>query len=279
MELLFKTRSTEYTGPGSLPNGSLDNTSEWQPMTKYLEAGAENYPDKAMFKIADGDGKVIETYTYKETNDKANQVANGLISKVGVKKGDKVGMYMLNCSEFVLSILAIHKTGGIQVPINKDEKGERLAYIINYSDQVALVVDPSGLPLIQDIADKLENLKIIYVTGNAADVPNKIGSIPAEPFNSLQEFPTENPNVDVQISDKERCMFTSGTTGDAKGVIISHQSVMDRIKSANEGLMLTENDKVFWVLPMAFHFVVSIVLFLKYGITIVVNSNFSSVSF
>ena len=129
MELLFKTRSTEYTGPGSLPNGSLDNTSEWQPMTKYLEAGAENYPDKAMFKIADGDGKVIETYTYKETNDKANQVANGLISKVGVKKGDKVGMYMLNCSEFVLSILAIHKTGGIQVPINKDEKGERLAYI------------------------------------------------------------------------------------------------------------------------------------------------------
>ena len=98
-------------------------------MTKYLEAGAENYPDKAMFKIADGDGKVVETYTYKETN-KANQVANGLISKVGVKKGDKVGMYMLNCAEFVLSILAIHKTGGIQVPINKDEKGEGLLTLL-----------------------------------------------------------------------------------------------------------------------------------------------------
>ena len=121
MELLFKTRSTEYTGPGGLPNGSLDNTSEWKPMTKYLEIGAENYPEKAMFKIADSDGKVVETYSYKETNDKANQVANGLISKVDVKKGDKIGMYMLNCAEFVLSILAIHKTGGIQVPINKDE--------------------------------------------------------------------------------------------------------------------------------------------------------------
>ena len=86
MELLFKTRSTEYTGPGGLPNGSLDNTSEWKPMTKYLEIGAENYPEKAMFKIADSDGKVVETYTYKETNDKANQVANGLISKVSIKK-------------------------------------------------------------------------------------------------------------------------------------------------------------------------------------------------
>ena len=160
MELLFKTRSEEFTGPGTLPNGSFDDTDKWQPMTKYLEAGALNFPDKAMFKIANGKGEVVETYTYKETNEKSNQVANGLI-KLGVGKGDKVGMYMLNCAEFVLSILAIHKTGGIQVPINKDEKGERLAYIINYSDQVALVVDDSGLPLIEDIADKLENLKTI----------------------------------------------------------------------------------------------------------------------
>ena len=141
-------------------------------------------------------------------------------------------MYMLNCSEFVLSILAIHKTGGIQVPINKDEKGERLAYIINYSDQVALVVDPSGLSLIEDIADKLENLKIIYVTGDSADVPEKIGNILAESFNSLQEFSTsENPNVDVQISDKERCMFTSGTTGMPKGVVREHGGVVLTVRA------------------------------------------------
>ena len=250
MELLFKTRSTEYTGPGSLPNGSLDNTSEWQPMTKYLEAGAQNYPDKPMFKIADGEGKVVETYTYKETNDKANQVANGLISKVGVKKGDKVGMYMLNCSEFVLSILAIHKTGGIQVPINKDEKGERLAYIINYSDQVALVVDPSGLSLIEDIADKLENLKIIYVTGDSADVPEKIGNIPAESFNSLQEFSTENPNVDVQISDKERCMFTSGTTGMPKGVVREHGGVVLTVRAYMQQQGVRSDDTLMSVLSL-----------------------------
>ena len=171
MQLLFKTRSAEYTGEGTLPNGTFDDTSTWKPMTRYLEDGAVNYPDKPMFKIANAEGQVVETYSYKETNEKANQVANGLIDKVGVKKGDKVGMYMLNCAEFVLSILAIHKTGAIQVPINKDEKGERLAYIINYSDQVALVVDPSGLPLIEEIADKLENLKVVYVTGEKSDVP------------------------------------------------------------------------------------------------------------
>ena len=65
MQLLFKTRSAEYTGEGGLPNGTFDDTSTWKPMTKYLEDGAVNYPDKPMFKIANGEGKVIETYSYK----------------------------------------------------------------------------------------------------------------------------------------------------------------------------------------------------------------------
>ena len=231
MRLFFRPVDKKYLGLGALPNGTFDDTSTWKPITNYLEDGAVNYPDRSMFKIGNGDGKIVETYSYKETNDKANQVANGLIEKVGVKKGDKVGMYMLNCAEFVLSILAIHKTGAIQVPINKDEKGERLAYIINYSDQVALVVDSSGLPLIQEIADQLENLKVVYVTGEPSEAPDKIGDIAAEPFNNLQEFSTNNPNVDVSIKDQERCMFTSGTTGLPKGVVREHGGIIMTVRS------------------------------------------------
>ena len=231
MRLFFRPVDKKYLGQGALPNGTFDDTSTWKPITKYLEDGAVNYPDKPMFKIADTEGNVVETYSYKETNDKANQVANGLIGKIGVKKGDKVGMYMLNCAEFVLSILAIHKTGAIQVPINKDEKGERLAYIINYSDQVALVVDSSGLPLIQEIADQLENLKIIYVTGEPSEVPDKIGDISAEPFNNLYEFSTDNPSIEVSIKDQERCMFTSGTTGLPKGVVREHGGIIMTVRS------------------------------------------------
>ena len=63
-----------------------------------------------------------------------------LISKVGVKKGDKVGMYMLNCAEFVLSILAIHKTGGIQVPINKDEKVKGLLTLLTIQTKSHLLL-------------------------------------------------------------------------------------------------------------------------------------------
>ena len=62
MELLFKTRSTEYTGPGELPNGSLDDTSNWQPMTKYLEAGADAVAAGAFFVYYGKTNSVLLTY-------------------------------------------------------------------------------------------------------------------------------------------------------------------------------------------------------------------------
>jgi long-chain acyl-CoA synthetase len=69
--------------------------------------------------------------------------------------------------------------------------------------------------------------------------------------------------------------FTSGTTGFSKGVLLSEESIWGRIDSANVVLQLSEEDTVLWVLPMAFHFVVSIMLYLKFGCKVVLcNSPF-----
>ncbi len=230
MLLLFKPRDSKYMGKGTLPNGTFDDTSEWLPITRYLENGAENYPDKMMFRVADKDGNLVESFSYGETNKWANRVANGLIQEFGVKKGDKVGMYMLNCSEYVSSIIAIHKAGGVQVPINKDEKGERLAYVINYSDMVALVVDPDSVPFIQEISKDLTNLKTIFVTGDAGAVPKDINGIKTLSFSAFDGFSDDNPGVDVAVSDMERCMFTSGTTGMPKGVARNHGGVIMTVR-------------------------------------------------
>ena len=83
----------------------------------------------------------------------------------------------------------------------------------------------------RQIADKLENLKIIYVTGEPKEVPEKIGNIDSRPFNNLYEFATENPNIEVLIKDKERCMFTSGTTGLPKGVVREHGGIIMTVRS------------------------------------------------
>ena len=62
--------------------------------------------------------------------------------------------------------------------------------------------------------------------------------------------------------------FTSGTTGESRGVVLSHQTIKERTESANLALQITENDRVLWLLPMAYHFAVTIMLFLRKGCTI-----------
>ena len=249
MELFFKPIKNEYLGAGELPNGNFDNTTKWKPLTKYLEDGAKNYPEKLMFKIGDTKGKIIEEYSYTVTNKKANQVANGLI-KFGIKKGDKVGMYMLNCAEFVFSILGTHKTGGVQVPINKDEKGERLAYVINYSEIQALVVDTSGLPIIREICHKLTNLKLIYIVSDSGEIPEKVGEIKVKPFEELYNYSDQNPEIEISIKDQERCMFTSGTTGMPKGVVREHGGVVMTVRSYLQYQGIRSNDVLMSVLSL-----------------------------
>ncbi|NIP32153.1 MAG: AMP-binding protein [Candidatus Dadabacteria bacterium] len=248
MQLLFKPRDLKYIGNGDLPNGTFDNTNDWLPITRYLEKGAESYPDKNMFRIGDTNGNIVESYTYNETNEWSNKVSNGLIQEYGIKKGDKVGMYMLNCAEYVISIIAIHKSGAVQVPINKDEKGERLAYVINYSEMKALIIDQESLPIINEISDKLTNLENIFIT--KGDAPQKVGEIRCHPYSLFENSSKDNPDVDVSVADMERCMFTSGTTGMPKGVARNHGGVIMTVRSFIQQQGIRSEDVLMTVLSL-----------------------------
>lgn len=248
MRLLFRPRDPKYTGSGNLPFGNFENTLEWKPITNCLEQGAEIFPEKPMFKVGDRDGNVVESYTYKETNDWSNRVSNGLIKDFGVCKGDKVGMYMLNCSQYVVSIIAIHKAGAVQVPINKDEKGERLAYVINYSEMKSLIIDQGSIEFLEEIADSIENLEVIFVTSDST--PEKIGNIKVLPFSEFDNYDSSNPGVEVLSDDMERCMFTSGTTGMPKGVARDHGGVVMTVRSYLQQQGVRSEDTLMSVLSL-----------------------------
>lgn len=70
------------------------------------------------------------------------------------------------------------------------------------------------------------------------------------------------------VEDAAFVRFTSGTTGRSKGVVISHRAVLERSAAAREALQLGPSDTVVWVLPMAYHFIVSIVMYVRYGVRI-----------
>jgi long-chain acyl-CoA synthetase len=71
---------------------------------------------------------------------------------------------------------------------------------------------------------------------------------------------------------------SSGTTGASKGVVISHEAVFERTAAANEGLRLNDESRVLWLLPMAFHFVVSVILYMRYGTSMVICEDFTAES-
>lgn len=282
MRLLFRPRDAQYLGEGTLPFGNFEDSTEWQPITKCLEMGAEQFPDKAMFKVANNDGEVSESYTYKETNEWANRVANGLMNDYDVKKGDKVGMYMLNCSEYVVSIIAIHKLGGVQVPINKDEKGERLAYVINYSEMESLIVDPGSLPLLEEIAGDIENLKVIFMTGDAGEVPADIGGIKTLPFaTAFDNASSDNTGVEVTTHDMERCMFTSGTTGMPKGVARDQGGILMTVRAYLQQQGVRSEDTLMSILSLGHANAQVMCLFsaMGAGATAVFFTRFSASSF
>ena len=250
MQLFFRPIEKKYEGEGILPHGNFNNTEEWKPLIHYLEKGAIDFPNHIMFKMGDSDGVIQESYTYQNTNSNSNKIANYLINNCKSNKEDKVGIFMLNCAEFVFSILAIHKTGAIQVPINKDEKGDRLAYVVNYSEMKVLMIDETAIELLSPIADKFEKLEKIFICGNKDNIPDKIGQIPCEKFEKFYTSDDSNPEIELSIKDKERCMFTSGTTGMPKGVVREHGGVLMTVRSYIQHQGIKNKDVLMSVLSL-----------------------------
>ena len=136
---------------------------------------------------------------------------------------------------------------------------------------LALAIVRAGkclVPLASELAAR-ERVRIIHETGVGAIV-DASGSV-------REVVRTQDPGFDekaLTALDPAFIRFSSGTTGASKGIVISHRTLLDRITAANRGLRIGPADRVVWILPMAHHFAVSIMLYLREGATtLIVNSH------
>jgi len=173
-----------------------------------------------------------DTATYSEVNERSNRVANGL-SALGVKKKENVAIYMDNCLEFIYTWFALAKLGAVEVPINTAHKGNMLEYFINYSDARIIVVSANLVLNLAEVIEKLKYLKKIIVFGAFSD--KKIGRCDVIHFADLLKKPDIEPRAEVRYKDLMAILFTSGTTGPSKGVMLTHNQacfVATRIQEA-----------------------------------------------
>lgn len=205
---------------------------------------ATSWPHRAA--IIDEYGSV----DYQGLRGRVEQVRARLI-ELGVQPGEAVGVMGKNSRAFIVGAFAALGCGAAVMPMSPKLKGRELDFFLEATGLQAMLCDvESGCPLDSDpvevAIDNVARMEFLR-TGISNDV-------------SLRQL----------VPDAAFARFTSGTTSESKGVVLSHKTVLERVEAANKGLKLSCNDSVLWVLPMAFHFFVSIVLYLRYGVTIII---------
>lgn len=170
-----------------------------------------------------------------------------LLPCFGQKSRPRIGVIFPNGAAYIAVALAVLEAGACFVPIPDElTKDERKNLIERTA--LDLVISPDG-------ADLELPLDLGWI-----GISERESCTPTFP---LAEFEGLNPAF---------IRFSSGTTADSKGVVISHESLLERILAANAGLNLKPGDRVLWTLPMAHHFAVTIILYLYHGVTTVLET-------
>lgn len=158
-----------------------------------------------------------ETVTYGEMATRAAALAAGLHER-GVSAGDVVGLLSYNCIEFLETIFAANYLGAIAMPINWRLAAPELRYILDHSEARALVCDEPLVDLANDATEAMErDLARVCLARPASD-----GWTPLADLRATSSIPVRVPAAGDDI---HRLMYTSGTTGRPKGVMITHANL------------------------------------------------------
>ena len=211
-----------------------------------IEDKARRNPDHVVFQFRD------YPITLGELNERINRVANGFLA-LGVKKGDKVAIMLPNCEEYLYTWFGLNKIGAAEVPINVALKGTGLVHQIVQSDCVALVADSDYLDRLDPVSDDLKTVRHVILRKRSAEhaTPRWQGKEMLF-FPELLAHSDAKPDVIVHYTDMASILYTSGTTGVSKGVMMSHNYWYDIWSHSVQYSRYTEDDVLYTGLPF-FH--------------------------
>ncbi|MHA1146166.1 MAG: AMP-binding protein [Candidatus Helarchaeota archaeon] len=192
---------------------------------KFLEAvniKAKYYP-KDRLAVIFGD----EYITWKQLMARINKLANAL-KKLGIKKGDKVSFLFYNSPQFLESNLAIQELGAIPVPMNYRYVASEMEFLLNNSDAKIFIFDEDALGELEKIRDKIPKVEHLIFDGPLEKTPEGMLN-----YNEITEQ-AKNKLIKVNLSvyDTAVIIYTGGTTGRPKGVMLSYDNILSNEESA-----------------------------------------------
>ncbi|WP_156289678.1 acyl-CoA synthetase [Oceanobacillus salinisoli] len=184
-------------------------------------------------------------FTYKELNERVNQLANACVS-MGVRKGDRVNVLLFNTNEMIESMFACSKIGAIFVPINYRLSVEEVYYIVNDSTGDLFIYDSRMRSLVDELRKKKSSIREYIHVGND---PHQADFLYEE---TLSNSSKEEPGYDVELDEINMMMYTSGTTGRPKGAMLTNGNMLWNAINAVQYLPFHHTDVTISVAPL-FH--------------------------
>jgi len=177
-----------------------------------LQRAAVKYPQKRAVVVEE------QVRTFSELHQRSQRLAGGL-SRLGLCKGDKVALLMFTRIEFAEIYFGVLRSGGVVVALNGRLKDHELSYMLQHSEASFLIVEDSLWEEVKKIQSQIPRIKEVIMLGET--IPQ--GLI------SYQDFISDSNPGDSQIKiaggDEACLLFTSGTTGAPKGVVVTHENI------------------------------------------------------
>ena len=203
-----------------------------------LSISAEKYPRRTA--IVFGQKKI----SYKTLNELTDHLAAGLVH-LGIKKQGKVALFLDNCPEFVISYYAVLKAGAVVVPINYMFKIEEAKYILQDSEAVCLITSRVYADMAEELRLRSDCLKNIITTTKTKDDILDFNRIKRADSEILERISSDPDDLAVLL-------YTSGTTGNPKGAMLTHYNLISNAVDSSNGIKVTRKDVFICILPL-FH--------------------------
>lgn len=203
-----------------------------------LAANAEADPDKLF--LIDEQGRLTRCEVWKLTLG-----MSGAFADLGVRKGDTVVLVLDNRREFLASWFGLVTLGAIEIPMNPANVGDRLVHVFNHSGARTAIVQADYLDGLDEVADQLTELERVIVVGDGRS--KRFQSIP---YSTLRADPDDAAPPDVSFGDTVAIMYTSGSTGPAKGALLPHGQHYVNGWQAVQAVEIAGDDVVFVCLPL-----------------------------
>ncbi len=206
--------------------------------------GRERQPDKTAIEFSDMHGALApQQLTFASLHEQAQRWAAAFV-RMGVRKGDRVALYLCNRPEFVIAYLAALEAGAVMVPINLRYRRRELSHILGDAEPALLVTEEAQVPVLDELSvtDLGPGTRVLSVDRVDAWLEGANAGKPAE---STQVLP-------ARAEETALLMYTSGTTGASKGAVLSHNNVLATVTGLLSAWAWEHNDVLLLPLPL-FH--------------------------